>query len=83
MRYIGSKRALLKNIDSILSYHIDGSEQTFLDLFAGTNVVGRYFKSRYKIISNDLLYFSYINAKATIENNNELRFERLKKNRHS
>lgn len=79
MRYIGSKRALLKNIDSILSHHIDGSEQTFLDLFAGTNVVGRYFKSRYKIISNDLLYFSYINAKATIENNNELRFERLKK----
>lgn len=79
MRYIGSKRALLKNIDSILSHHIDGSEQTFLDLFAGTNVVGRYFKNHYKIISNDLLYFSYTNAKATIENNNELRFERLKK----
>lgn len=78
MRYIGSKCALLKNIDNILSHHIDGNEQSFLDLFAGTNVVGRYFKSRYKIISNDLLYFSYINAKATIENNNELKFKGLK-----
>lgn len=79
MRYIGSKRALLEKIDKVLSKHVDGTEQTFLDLFAGTNVVGRYFKSRYKIISNDLLYFSYVNAKATIENNNELRFDGLKK----
>ena len=79
MRYIGSKRALLEKINKVLSKHVDGTEQTFLDLFAGTNVVGRYFKSRYKIISNDLLYFSYVNAKATIENNNELKFDGLKK----
>ena len=78
MRYIGSKRALLKNIDELLCKHIDGTEQSFLDLFAGTNVVGRYFKRRYKIISNDLLYFSYVNAKATIENNKKLTFNGLK-----
>lgn len=79
MRYIGSKRALLKKIDELISNHIDGTEQTFLDLFAGTNVVGRYFKKKYRIISNDILYFSYVNAKATIENNKELKFEGLKK----
>lgn len=79
MRYIGSKRSLLENIDNVLSKHIDGTEQTFLDLFAGTNVVGRHFKSRYTIISNDILYFSFVNSKATIENNDKLTFNGLKK----
>lgn len=79
MRYIGSKKSLLENIDKVLSQHIDGTEQTFLDLFAGTNVVGRYFKSKYRIISNDLLYFSYVNARATVENNDKLKFSKLKK----
>ena len=27
MRYIGSKRSLLENIDNVLSKHIDGTEQ--------------------------------------------------------
>ena len=79
MRYIGSKRLLLRNIDNVLSKHIDGTEKTFLDLFAGTNVVGRYFKSRYTIISNDILFFSFVNSKATIENNDKLTFNGLKK----
>lgn len=79
MRYIGSKKALLHNIDDLLNEYIDGSEQTFLDLFAGTNVVGQYFKKDYTIISNDLLYFSYVNAKAIIENNNKLQFKGLEK----
>jgi len=79
MRYIGSKRALLHNVDNLLKKHIDGTEQEFLDLFAGTNVVGDYFKDRYTIISNDLLYFSYVNAKATIENNCKVTFNRLRR----
>lgn len=79
MRYIGSKRALLDNVNNLLNKHIDGTEQNFLDLFAGTNVVGSYFKDRYAIISNDLLYFSYVNAKATIENNEKVTFSGLKK----
>ena len=37
-----------------------------LDLFAGTNVVGDYFK-KIILLSHDILYFSYINAKAIIE----------------
>lgn len=78
MRFIGSKINLLTEIDNIILENINDNSKTFLDLFAGTNSVGCYFKNRYKIISNDLLYFSYANAKAVIENNAELKFERLK-----
>jgi adenine-specific DNA-methyltransferase len=63
----------------MLEHHLTGNERTFLDLFAGTNVVGNYFKGRYTIYSNDILYFSFINAKAIIENNSILRFAGLKK----
>lgn len=80
LRYIGSKQLLLKKIDVLLSRHLTGDEETFLDLFAGTNCVGLYFKNRYAIYSNDLLYFSYVHAKAVIENNNKLSFTTLKKN---
>lgn len=47
MRYIGSKRLLLRDIEKVISTHSDGSEQTFLDLFAGTNIVGEHFKKIY------------------------------------
>lgn len=79
LRYIGSKTLLLKNIENILKKHLNGNEKTFLDLFAGTNVVSNYFKKDYTIYSNDFLYFSFVNAKATIENNNKLYFNKLKK----
>lgn len=69
MRYIGSKVNLLKEIDSLLSKHVTGKEQSFVDLFAGTNIVGQYFKPRYQVISNDLLEFSHAIAKGTIELN--------------
>src|SRR5699024_582083 len=79
LRYIGSKNLLLEEIESLLTKHTLGNEKTFLDLFGGTNVVGRYFKDKYTIYSNDLLYFSFVNAKATIENNKPLLFSKLKK----
>lgn len=78
MRYIGSKQLLLENIEELLNKHLIGNEKTFLDLFAGTNVVGNYFKKDYTIYANDMLYFSYVNAKATIENNEPLTFKGLK-----
>lgn len=80
LRFIGSKQLLLKEIDNILLNHLSGNEETFLDLFGGTNSVGLYFKNRYTIFSNDLLYFSYVHAKAVIENNKELTFSNLNKN---
>jgi len=78
MRFIGSKTSLLTNIEELLNKNVNGSEKTFLDLFAGTNAVGNYFKKRYKIYTNDILYFSFINAKAIIENNGGLTFNGLK-----
>ena len=74
MRYIGSKINLLAKIEAMLDSQLIATHQTnqqltILDLFAGTNTVGRYFKKKYTIYANDLLYFSHINAKSCIENN--------------
>lgn len=78
MRFIGSKQLLLENIKKLLLKHTVGTEEIFCDLFAGTNAVGNYFKTDYTIYSNDILYFSYVNAKAIIENNKKLSFDKLK-----
>lgn len=79
MRFIGSKRNLLSEIKQMLDKHVYGNEQTFLDLFAGTNVVSKFFKRYYTIYTNDILYFSYVNSKALIENNYPLNFDGLKR----
>lgn len=56
---------LLTAIESVIEkYGIEGS--TFADLFAGTGCVGDYFKGKYKIISNDFLYYSFVLNKAKL-----------------
>ncbi|WP_237800069.1 Dam family site-specific DNA-(adenine-N6)-methyltransferase [Corynebacterium accolens] len=79
MRYIGSKRLLIEDIQNILEPHLRGNEESFLDLFGGTNVVAAGFKPQYRVITNDLLYFSFLHAKATLENNVQPKFKRLKR----
>lgn len=79
MRYIGSKANLLKNIDSILSQNVSEKQDSFCDIFSGTSVVAQHFKSQYKIISNDALYFSYIIQKAFVEGKKKPAFSKLKK----
>ena len=61
MRFIGSKRLLLNNIDEAIIYNIEDHQklESFCDIFSGTAYVANYFKKKYRIISNDLLYFSY------------------------
>ena len=67
MRYLGSKAKLLNTIEVVIEkYNIEG--YTFGGLFAGTSCVGDYFKDRYKIQSNDFLYFSYVISKAKLNN---------------
>jgi adenine-specific DNA-methyltransferase len=78
MRYIGSKVNLLSNIESCITTNIRTPQETFCDIFSGTATVARYFKSKYQIISNDSLYFSYIIQKAYVENNDRLTFSKLK-----
>nr|WP_318281124.1 DNA adenine methylase [Paenibacillus bovis] len=58
-RYLGNKSTLLDFIDDVIKkYDIQGD--TFADLLAGTGVAGDYFKDRFKIISNDYMYFSKV-----------------------
>lgn len=67
MRFIGCKTLLLENIKELIDKHAPEAI-SFCDIFSGTATVARYFKQWYEIYSNDVLYFSYILQKATIEN---------------
>ena len=79
MRFIGNKTALLDNISDFIDENIPYYEDMVLcDIFSGTSSVARYFKKDFQIISNDLLYFSYVLQKATIVNNNFPEFKKLK-----
>lgn len=77
MRYIGSKTLLLNKIEIILDENIEKKEGTFCDAFSGTSTVGKYFKKRYKIISNDMLYFSYVLQYGHIKTNEKPSFGKL------
>ena len=73
MNYIGSKYSLLDFLENTISQVTgikDNSGCVFADLFAGTGVVGaRYKEKGYKVISNDIQYYSYVLNKHYIENN--------------
>lgn len=79
MRFIGGKTPLLQHIAQVLQQHTTGRETVFCDIFSGTGAVARHFKPQYEMYTNDLLHFSYIMQKATIENNRIPTFSRLKK----
>ena len=67
MRYLGNKTNLLSFIESVIDkYNIRGD--TFADLFTGTASVAEHFKSDYKILANDYMYFSSVVAKASRSN---------------
>lgn len=62
MNYIGSKYKLLSFLErNIIETVGDIKSCVFCDLFAGTGVVGRYFKTLVKqIIANDIENYSYV-----------------------
>lgn len=79
MNYIWSKKSLLDFIENSILQVISEKNYTFSDLFAWTHSVWSFFKEKwYKIIANDLQYYSYILWKNLIENNENLRFLWLK-----
>ena len=50
------------------------SDKIFCDIFAGTGIVGRTFKTSVKkVISNDIEYYSYVLNKNYIENHREIK----------
>jgi len=78
MNYIGSKKSLLGFIEQSIYQITDKKKFTFLDLFAGTGIVGQHFKKLgHKIIANDLQYYSYVLNKNYIGNHQILEFNNL------
>jgi len=77
MRFIGNKEKLLNKIyQTVLTTGI--KDGIFCDFFSGTSNVGRFFKEKgFRIISSDLLYFSFILQKAYIENNKKPKFKKI------
>ncbi len=80
MNYIGSKFSVLEFIDKTIDDFVKPKQKiTLCDIFSGTATVGKYFKKKgYNIISNDIESYSYITAKHYIENNEEIKFKKLK-----
>lgn len=75
MNYIGSKYSLLDFIDHTIKSVVgeDMSQLVLCDLFAGTGIVGRHFKTQVsQIISNDWEYYSYILNRNYIGNHLEI-----------
>ena len=70
MNYIGSKYSLMDFLtETIATVAGTQTNKVFADLFAGTGVVGKTFKEKgYKVISNDIQYYSYVINKHLIEN---------------
>jgi len=80
MNYIGSKLSLLEFLEESINKVVDKNCDTFCDLFAGTGIVGSYFKRKgYKIIANDIQYYSYVLNRHYIGNHKELNFAKLLK----
>lgn len=75
MNYIGSKYKLLNFLANTIKDVTgnDISQKVFCDIFAGTGIVGRLFKTAVKkVISNDCEYYSYVLNRNYIGNHNEI-----------
>ena len=71
MNYIGSKYSLMDFLTETIHTVAGNNSQNkvFADLFAGTGVVGKTFKEKgYRVLSNDIQYYSYVLNKHLIEN---------------
>ena len=78
MNYIGSKLSLLEFLEESINKVVDKNCNIFCDLFAGTGIVGTYFKKKgFKIIANDIQYYSYVLNRHYIGNHKELSFSKL------
>jgi adenine-specific DNA-methyltransferase len=77
MQYIGNKQSLVNSIFNIMKEN-NVKGDIFLDVFAGTQSVGIFFKEKgYQVYSNDWQKYSYVLGKAYIENNAYPKFENI------
>lgn len=77
MRFIGGKTLIIPYIIELIKEKtID--VKSISDVFAGSGVVSREFKNfGYDIISNDLMYFSYVLLRGSVGINSKLEFKSL------
>jgi adenine-specific DNA-methyltransferase len=77
MRYIGNKNSLVQDIDNLIKRKkLDKRSYTFCDAFSGTGAVSEHFKDKFRIIANDIQYYSYIMSQAKL-NTPDMSFSRL------
>jgi len=75
LNYIGSKYRLSSWIQSTIKTEVNRplKDLIFCDLFAGTGIVGRTFKSKVKkVIANDVEFYSYVLLRNYIGNHQDL-----------
>jgi adenine-specific DNA-methyltransferase len=65
MKYMGSKRELLEQIEEIIDRKI--GDKVLFDIFAGTCGVGIYLREKYPVYSNDVQIYSKVISEGIIE----------------
>ncbi|MDQ0508259.1 adenine-specific DNA-methyltransferase [Peptoniphilus ivorii] len=77
MRFIGGKTLIIPYILELIEKKTKNIK-SISDVFAGSGVVSREFKNMgYDVISNDLMYFSYVLLRGTVGINSKLEFQNL------
>ncbi|MQT24818.1 MULTISPECIES: DNA adenine methylase [Pseudomonas] len=80
MNYLGSKTKLLGFIDTVVTecqFKINkpADEIVFCDLFSGSGKVANHFKDRFKVVANDLEYYSYATLCNLLNNDSSTAYE--------
>ncbi len=79
MNYIGRKYTLLEFLESGILRRVGAGRGTLFDVFAGTGVVGRHFKSLgFRIVANDFQHYAYCLNRAFVGINTAPRFAGLR-----
>lgn len=77
MRYIGGKALLTDDIIQVIKDNTT-NVKTVCDIFSGSGAVANRFKKEgYKVIANDMLYFSYVLLRGTLALSKEPGFKGL------
>ena len=82
LNYIGCKYSLLPFVESTIRHEMettDFSKMTFADVFSGTSSVGFHFRNLNcsTIYSNDIEYYSYVIARASLCSNYTNKLKKL------
>ena len=80
IKYIGSKTKLLGFIDSVVTECVSkisksSDEIVLCDLFSGSGKVANHFKDRFKVVANDLEYYSYATLSNLLINDSSTAYE--------